>query len=572
MRLDIKLHIVIILFSLLGGHVAFAQFSGSQPYGAGLIVKSLSTQTTLDEKRPKTEALKFNRFPVPIDPRPKTNTQSARYVSALLGIMVREVGKTPMGASVLNFENSMPVAELQQYANTLLATGKYQYVEINHILLPAYTPNDTLLPSQWGIVNQQTGTRVESAWDATQGEQVVIAVIDTGYTFHDDLDLNRLPGFDFITDADRARDGDGRDDDPFDEGDWNFGDCPGQPTQFSSWHGTAMAGVAAAVGDNIDGVAGIAYGASFIPVRILGRCGGAFADLVDAIIWASGGMIGGVPQNANPAQVINLSLSVPGACGIELQNAISVARANGSTVVAAAGNTPTGGINAANVTPVNCEGVIAVSAHDENGDRPNFSNLGDIVDVSAPGVAIEAPSNPGLDTPINIGGSYVPSNGTSAATAFVSGSVALLYAANPNMNPNIAEARIRENARPFLVGSNCNEAICGEGMLDISMSETDSCVGTITQGSWKTNTNNQSHPLYTVNGVPTPFNSVSISVHNPQATSFQWQQQSGYGTWSTANSGQELTFWPGTSNNITFLVTPDNGCDNSTRTITFYWY
>ena len=82
----------------------------------------------------------------------------------------------------------------------------------------------------------------------------------------------------------------------------------------------------------------MAYGAKVVPVRVLGRGGGYTSDIVDGLTWASGGTVSGVPANANPAEVINMSLGGSGACSSTYQNAINAAVARGTTVVVAAGN------------------------------------------------------------------------------------------------------------------------------------------------------------------------------------------------------------------------------------------
>src|SRR5690606_15464034 len=158
-------------------------------------------------------------------------------------------------------------------------------------------------------------------------------VLDTGYADHNDLDANIVPGYDFIIDEAVAGDGDGRDGDAHDPGDWYGGYA-------SSWHGTHVAGTVAAVTDNGAGLAGVAYKAKVQPVRVLGHGGGYTSDIADAIVWASGGTVDGVPANENPAEVLNLSLGGDGSCAQDpvTQEAIDGAIERGVTVVVAAGN------------------------------------------------------------------------------------------------------------------------------------------------------------------------------------------------------------------------------------------
>ena len=145
------------------------------------------------------------------------------------------------------------------------------------------------------------------------------------------------------------------------------------------------------------------------------------SDIADAIIWSSGGAVGGVPANANPAKVLSISLGGGGACGATYQNAINIARSNGASVVVAAGNS---NANAANFTPANCTGVVTVAAVGRNGGKASYSNFGATVEVAAPGGSGGANSvlstlnsgsmGPGAD-------SYALYNGTSMATPHVLG-------------------------------------------------------------------------------------------------------------------------------------------------------
>ncbi len=107
------------------------------------------------------------------------------------------------------------------------------------------------------------------------------------------------------------------------------------------------------------GMAGVAPKASILPVRVVGRCGGYSSDIADAIVWASGGTVEGVPANTNPAEVINISLGGGGPCDSATQLAINGAVSRGTTVVVAAGND---GDDAANHSPASCNNTITVGA------------------------------------------------------------------------------------------------------------------------------------------------------------------------------------------------------------------
>ena len=141
-----------------------------------------------------------------------------------------------------------------------------------------------------------------------------MAVIDTGIRPHADLSGRTVPGYDFIADTFVANDGNGRDADASDPGDWYAANqcAPGVPGTSSSWHGTHVAGTIGAASDNGSDVAGINWNAKILPVRVLGRCGGYLSDIIDGMRWAAGLAVPGVPPNPNPAGVLNLSLGGPG--------------------------------------------------------------------------------------------------------------------------------------------------------------------------------------------------------------------------------------------------------------------
>ena len=268
-------------------------------------------------------------------------------------------------------------------------------------------------------------------------------MLDTGITNHSDLNANILPGYDFIIDTAVSNDGNGRDSDASDPGDWvTANQCGGtHAAQNSSWHGTHVAGTIAAVTNNAKGVAGVAYGAKIVPVRVLGTCGGYDSDIADAIIWASGGTVSGVPANANPAEVINLSLGGSGACGTTTQTAINGAVGRGTTLVIAAGND---NVNVSNASPANCNNVIAVASITSTGARSSFSNYGALIDIAAPGSNILSTLNTGTTTPG--AETYASYNGTSMATPHVAGVVALIQSvATTPKTPAQVEALIKGN-------------------------------------------------------------------------------------------------------------------------------
>ena len=255
----------------------------------------------------------------------------------------------------------------------------------------------------------------------------------------------------------------GRDSNDADPGDWTTGQCG--PASNSSWHGTHVAGTVAAVTNNAKGVAGTAFGAKVMHVRALGTCGGSTSDIADAITWASGGAVSGVPTLAasQAAKVINLSLGGSGACGTTTQNAINGAVSRGSTLVIAAGNS---NVNVSNATPANCANVIAVASVTQSSSRSSFSNFGTLIDVSAPGSGILSTLNAGTTTPG--AETYASYSGTSMATPHVAGVVALMQSrriaqVRALMTPAEVESTLKSTAYP-LAGT-CSGG-CGAGIVN----------------------------------------------------------------------------------------------------------
>jgi serine protease len=201
----------------------------------------------------------------------------------------------------------------------------------------------------------QSAIDVETAWNYTTGNSgMVVAVIDTGVRFdHPDLlrvaaGGNLLPGYDMISDVDTANDGDGRDADASDPGDWvtlddvrkvggPFEDCS-DAAENSSWHGTQISGLIGALTNNGRGMAGVGPNIRVLPVRTLGKCGGFDSDIIAGMRWAAGLPVAGVPVNPTPARVLNLSLGGDGACEAAYRDALAEITARGAAIVAAAGN------------------------------------------------------------------------------------------------------------------------------------------------------------------------------------------------------------------------------------------
>ncbi|OCG96313.1 S8 family peptidase [Xanthomonas euvesicatoria] len=395
---------------------------------------------------------------------------AARALPAKAGkpLGLNSVRRLAVGPELIQADRALDRAEAETLMRQLAADPNVQSVEVDQMLYPTLTPNDSRLSEQWAFGTTNAGLNIRPAWDKATGANVVVAVIDTGIVSHPDLDANILPGYDFISDATAARDGNGRDNNPADEGDWNS--TSGCATSNSSWHGTHVAGTVAAVTNNTTGLAGTAFNAKVVPVRVLGRCGGSLSDIADAIIWASGGTVSGVPANPNAAEVINMSLGGGGTCSSTMQSAINGAVSRGTTVVVAAGN------SAANVSgslPANCANVIAVAATTSAGAKASYSNYGSGIDVSAPGSGILSTLNSGTTTPGNA--SYASYNGTSMAAPHVAGVVALVQSVAPTtLTPAAVETLLKNTARA-LPGA-CSGG-CGAGIVDADAAVTAAIAG-----------------------------------------------------------------------------------------------
>ncbi|AVV44961.1 protease [Streptomyces sp. P3] len=373
------------------------------------------------------------------------------------------------GAALVDLGEDLTKADVADVVARYQADPQVAYVVPDRLNKPqAVDPNDTEYAKQWDLFESTAGMNVPGAWGTSTGTGVTVAVIDTGYVAHSDLAANIVGGYDFVSDTAVSVDGDGRDSNPADPGDWyNADECgAGIPASTSSWHGTHVAGTIAAVANNGKGVAGIAYGAKISPLRVLGKCGGYDSDIIDAITWASGGTVSGVPANSNVAKVINMSLGGDGACSPATQSAITGAVNRGTTVVVAAGNESD---NVANHNPGNCNNVISVAATNRSGAKASYSNYGSLVDISAPGGQTSTGTTNGILSTLNSGAktpsseSYAYYQGTSMATPHIAGLVALMKSANPSLTPAQIETAIKNNARA-LPGA-CSGG-CGAGLAD----------------------------------------------------------------------------------------------------------
>jgi serine protease len=416
-------------------------------------------------------------------------------LAAQHGVHMSHLRNNALGAHVMQLDHRLDPQRAAALAAQLKAQDpNIEYAEPDRILHALMTPNDSQYTSQWDLYDATGGIKAPQAWDLSTGSGVTVAVIDTGYRPHADLAANIVAGYDFINDAAVANDGNARDSDPKDPGDWvtssesASGTFQGCPVSNSSWHGTHVAGTIAALTNNSTGVAGIAFNAKVQPARVLGKCGGYTSDIADAIIWASGGSVSGVPANATPARVINMSLGGQGACDTTTQNAINSARSRNTVVVVAAGNS---NADASGFSPASCSGIVTVAATDRNGSRAYYSNYGSKVTLAAPGGDVRSSSANGILSTLNNGtttpgsDSYAYYQGTSMASPHVAAVAALMIARKPSATVDEVINALKTSARPF--PGSCSG--CGSGLLD-AYAAVQAMTGTPPPGGSETEPNN----------------------------------------------------------------------------------
>lgn len=395
---------------------------------------------------------------------PSTRAEtSMRVAGNRQGVSVEPLRRMANGAHVFKINRRISAEAAERMAQALRdGDPNVEYAEPDRLMQPTLVPTDAMYNQQWSLFDATAGIRAPTAWDKSSGKGIVVAVIDSGVRPHADLVANLVAGYDFISDPTMAGDGNGRDRDASDAGDGAAaGACgAGTAASRSSWHGTHVAGIVAAV-NNTAGVVGVAYGAKVQPLRALGRCGGYTSDVADAIAWAAGNTVTGIPANPTPARVINLSLGGTSSCGPTMQNAINAARGKGALVVVAAGNANT---NASTASPANCSGVLPVAATGITGGKASYSNFGAIVALAAPG----GDGTAGILSTLNTGttapgaDSYAAYKGTSMAAPVVSGVAALMMAAKPSLTADQVAALLKSTATPFAQA--CSG--CGSGIVN----------------------------------------------------------------------------------------------------------
>ena len=437
------------------------------------------------------------------------SAETERLHRVLQAARMTEVRSRPAGraAQHFSFGRQLAPAEAQAMAERLRSQPDVEWVELNareRLLQAAPVPNDLYFsfvsgadPGQWwlrppgetagGLAPSYGAPGVQNAWSLELGRtSAVVAVLDTGITTHPDLIGRTLTGYDFVSETVYANDGNGRDGDPSDPGDWVSAlDVANEPVlyqdcliQDSSWHGTIISGMVAASTNNNTGVAGINWNGRVLPVRVAGKCGATVLDITDGMRWAAGLDVAGAPRNLNPARIINISFGGSAPCGNLYQDTIDELASHGAVVVAAAGNeqtTPT--------RPASCAGVVGVAALARDGIKAGYSNFGARVVISTLGGDPDIDDglltvfNTGLESPDTA--SYGRMFGTSFSAPIVSGAISLMLSANPRLSVPQIIGGLQTTARPHVQAGNlpfcsandtgacvCTTSTCGAGVLD----------------------------------------------------------------------------------------------------------
>lgn len=383
--------------------------------------------------------------------KPQVSLQSLSRLS-VAGIALQQVRPLGMERTYL-YRANLNRADTLAVLRALESRSDVEYAQPNYILSAQATPNDPqYLNQRW----HYEAINLPGAWEIETGASspVTVAVIDGGVVAgHPDLAGKLLPGYDFYSNAADAGDGDGRDPNPEDT-------SPG-----TDFHGNHVTGTVGAATQNNLGVAGVSWGAKILPIRALSGGNGTLADVADALRWAAGLEVAGVPANANPAKVVNMSLGGAVACtsAPALQQAINEANNAGAIIVVAAGNS---NVDASTFSPAGCSGVITVGATNAVGNRAAYSNYGTRIDLMAPG---GEPS--GLQVVSTLGSGqqqYGGKAGTSMAAPHVAGVLALMKSKKPALTAAEGLSILKETARP-LSAAQCDRpsgSECGAGLID----------------------------------------------------------------------------------------------------------
>jgi serine protease len=380
---------------------------------------------------------------------------------------------------ILNREGLSPADRqtLQTIAmrKLLMASGDYEYVELNTMMqtqqaatlfgsLPSNDPFYSRQKWHYELINLPSAMQSLASLSPTPSQRPIVAVLDTGVVLnHPDLAAQLVPGYDFIRSTSSSGDGNGIDN--------NADDSARYETQ-PSFHGTHVASTVAAQGFNSQGGIGVAPMALIMPMRVLGERGtGESYSILQGIRFAAGlsNDSGTVPSRR--ADVINMSLGSASACDASYASAVSAARAQGTIVVAAAGNSST-----QIGSPANCAGVVSVSSVGPNKERASYSNFGTSMWVTAPGGSMtNYTGNPGGDgifsTLAQFQGltrspSYGLMTGTSMASPHVAGVMALMRYVHPTITVQQVDSAFFSASIVDDVGAAGHDIYFGYGLIN----------------------------------------------------------------------------------------------------------
>lgn len=325
---------------------------------------------------------------------------------------------------------------------------------------PAGIPSE--LSRQWNL----RAVGAQPAWEITRGDaDIVVGIIDTGIIDHPDLEGQVLPGYDFVSDAQRAGDGDGRDADPTDPGDEE------RSAGRSSWHGSHIGAIACARGDETAGLSGVAPGCRILPLRAVGIGGGLLSDVSDAILVGAGlTEVGGFSIPGGLA-VLNMSFGLP-LDAFEIRTACQQAADAGVILVGAVGNDASTTV----LYPAAYASVIGVTAVDGAYDAPGYANSGTAVSLAAPGGrllsdtygdgwpdgVLSVTRDDTLEA-LPFASDYL--TGTSQASPHVAAAVALLLSIDPTLDRSAVEGYLQDGALDR--GAPGNDIIYGSGVLQV---------------------------------------------------------------------------------------------------------
>ncbi len=370
-------------------------------------------------------------------------------VASRHGVQLSYVRSTGVGGNVLRMDRSLSVAQVKAIARDIEASvPDVAYAEPDEPLQSQSIPNDGRVDDFY--IGTHSDLHLTKAWAQSTGAGVTVGVIDTGYLQWEDLMPNIVGGYDF----------------QYDYADGDVGDGVGVPDGRDAnavahdldSHGSSVGSIIAAAGNGI-GVAGIAFDAKLLMARAR-----TMLDIADAIVWAAGGKVEGVPLNPRPARVINISKSSPTShsCnrGSE-KDAIDFALSRGVVVVMSAGNRNN---DVPGLQAHNCMGTITVAASGAEGGKANYSSFGSQVAIAAPAGDMPGAGQLHAATlgPYRNEGIRGKFWGTSAASPVVAGIAALMLSKRPDLTPAEVRTLLQKSAVPFQ--QPCHG--CGPGIVN----------------------------------------------------------------------------------------------------------